>query len=70
MDVGPLFIPHTQAAKLIEPGKGALGKPPLLAIGTPAARSWSVAMGGDVQARHVSVFRCDAREPVSHAPEF
>ena len=28
MDVGPLFIPHTQAAKLIEPGKGAFDDPP------------------------------------------
>ena len=35
MDVGPLFIPHAQAAKLIEPGKGALHDPPPPAQATP-----------------------------------
>ena len=34
MDVGPLFIPHTQAAKLIEPGKGALHDPTATGLGT------------------------------------
>lgn len=29
-----------------------------------------VAARSDVQARNVSVLRCDAREPVSRAPEF
>ena len=28
MDVGPLVIPHPQAAKLTEPGKGSLHDPP------------------------------------------
>ena len=35
MDVGPLVIPHAQAAKLTEPGKCALHDPPPPAQGTP-----------------------------------
>jgi hypothetical protein len=35
VDVGPLVIPHPEAAKLTEPGKGALDDPPPPAQATP-----------------------------------
>src|SRR6476660_679627 len=39
MDVGSLVIAHAQAAKLTEPGKGALDDPPPSAQATPMRRA-------------------------------
>jgi hypothetical protein len=46
MDVGPLVIPHPQAAKLIEPGKRALHDPP------PPAQATAMRGAAHGQPRH------------------
>ena len=48
MDVGPLVIPHAQAAKLTEPGRCALHDPPPPAQATPMLGAAHGQQGHDV----------------------
>ena len=48
VDVGPLVIPHAQAAKLTEPGKRALHDPPPPAQATPVLGAAHGQQGHDV----------------------
>jgi hypothetical protein len=69
-DVGPLFIPHTQAAKLIEPGKRALHDPP------PPAQSPAMLAAAHGKPRHdmsrsqlaAEAWPRRSRDPPAHSP--
>ena len=70
MDVGPLVIPHAQAAKLVQPGKRALDDPPPPAQARSRARcgaSPARARCGEPGDRAESLPR-RSRNPPAHSP--
>ena len=66
MDVGPLVIPHASAAKLTEPGEGALHDPPPPTQATPMRGEAPGEQGHDVASPETATNR---RSVVGAIPE-